>query len=53
VRHTKATVSVKPPKVSRAQEERIAPAAVDRRRQVIQTDEEMCADTCPPKRRRK
>jgi hypothetical protein len=53
VRDTRTTVAVKPSKVSRKAKERIAPAAVDRRRQVIQTDEEMCADTCPPKRRRR
>ena len=53
VRDTKATVGVKPPKVSRAQKERIAPAAIDRRRQVIQTDEEMNGGACPPKRRKR
>jgi hypothetical protein len=53
VRDTKATVVVKPPKVSRATEERIAPAAVDRRRQVIQTDEEMNGGACPPRSRKK
>ncbi len=53
VRDTNATVAVKPPKVSRKQKERIAPAAVDRRRQVIQTDEEMNGGACPPKRRRR
>ena len=54
VRNTGATVPVKPPKVSRREEERIAPAAVDRRRQVIQTDEEMRdGDACAPPKRMK
>ena len=53
VRPTGATVKVKPAKVSRNDEERIAPAAVDRRRQVIQTDEEMNGGACPPKRRKR
>jgi hypothetical protein len=52
VRDTAATLPVKPPKVSRREEERIAPAAVDRRRQVIQTEEEMRGgDACPPAKR--
>lgn len=52
VRNTGATVGVNPPKVSRKQKERIASAAIDRRRQVIQTDEEKCEEACPPAKRK-
>jgi hypothetical protein len=54
VRATDKTIGVKTSKVSRAREERIAPAAVDRRRQVIQTDEEMCeTNACAPRARKR
>jgi hypothetical protein len=53
VRKTGASVGVNPPKVSRKQKERIAAAALDRRRQVIQTDEEKCEEACPPAKRKR
>ena len=53
VRDTKTTVAVKPPKVSRAEKERIAPTAIDRRKQVIQTEEEMNGGACAPRRRKR
>jgi hypothetical protein len=52
VRDTNATVAVKPPKISRKAQERIAPVAVDRRRQVIQTDEEINDGACCPPAKR-
>lgn len=53
IKSTSETIPVENPKVAREAKERIAPVAVDRRRQVIQTSDELNEGECPPAKRRR